>query len=145
MMLLSTDLINDWASKSKPDLLHFIPYTWKLTVLLKEFELLTQSNEYNWVDCSSQNQENGTYLLHHTLVLSWIHLKMLRFIPQHILRSAAICSIFPLTFLSTTFCPLHCRYDSGFRYFISSAVLDSTNWRHLGEKIQSMSESSLNT
>uniref|UniRef100_T1GBW8 Bridge-like lipid transfer protein family member 1 N-terminal domain-containing protein n=1 Tax=Megaselia scalaris TaxID=36166 RepID=T1GBW8_MEGSC len=28
-------------------------------VLLKEFELLTLSNEYNWIDCSSTNQENN--------------------------------------------------------------------------------------
>ncbi|XP_049857041.1 transmembrane protein KIAA1109 homolog isoform X4 [Schistocerca gregaria] len=53
------DLINDWASKARPDLLHFVPYTWKISVMLKEFELITLSNEYNWIDCSSQNQENA--------------------------------------------------------------------------------------
>ncbi|XP_046477858.1 bridge-like lipid transfer protein family member 1 isoform X1 [Neodiprion pinetum] len=53
------DMINDWASKARPDLLHFVPYTWKFSLLLKEFELLTISNEYNWIDCSSQNQENA--------------------------------------------------------------------------------------
>ncbi|XP_052121267.1 transmembrane protein KIAA1109 isoform X3 [Frankliniella occidentalis] len=53
------DMINDWASKARPDLLHFIPYTWKLSLLLKEFELITLCNEYNWIDCSSQNQENS--------------------------------------------------------------------------------------
>lgn len=52
-------MINDWASKSRPDILHFVPYTWKFSVLMKEFELITISNEYNWIDCSSQNQENG--------------------------------------------------------------------------------------
>uniref|UniRef100_A0A1B6DJ95 Bridge-like lipid transfer protein family member 1 C-terminal domain-containing protein n=2 Tax=Clastoptera arizonana TaxID=38151 RepID=A0A1B6DJ95_9HEMI len=52
------DMVNDWASKAKPDLLHFIPYTWKLTLLMKEFEFIMPCNEYNWVDCSSQNQEN---------------------------------------------------------------------------------------
>ncbi|XP_012263790.2 transmembrane protein KIAA1109 homolog isoform X5 [Athalia rosae] len=53
------DMINDWASKARPDLLHFVPYTWKFSLLLKEFELITISNEYNWIDCSSQNQENA--------------------------------------------------------------------------------------
>nr|CAD7425599.1 unnamed protein product [Timema monikensis] len=53
------DLINDWANKSCPDLLYFVPYTWKINLLLKEFELITLCNEYNWIDCSSQNQENS--------------------------------------------------------------------------------------
>jgi len=53
------DLVNDWASKSRPDLLHFIPYTWIITLIMKEFELITLCNEYNWIDCSSQNQENA--------------------------------------------------------------------------------------
>lgn len=52
-------MINDWASKSRPDILHFVPYTWKISLLMKEFELITISNEYNWIDCSSQNQENA--------------------------------------------------------------------------------------
>ncbi|XP_055681343.1 bridge-like lipid transfer protein family member 1 isoform X2 [Lutzomyia longipalpis] len=52
------DLIEDWASKSRPDILYFVPYTWKFSILLKEFELITLSNEYNWIDCSSTNQEN---------------------------------------------------------------------------------------
>lgn len=56
---LKLEMINDWASKSRPDILHFVPYTWKFSVLMKEFELITISNEYNWIDCSSQNQENG--------------------------------------------------------------------------------------
>jgi hypothetical protein len=51
--------VNDWASKSRPDLLHFVPYTWVITVIMKEFELITLCNEYNWIDCSSQNQENS--------------------------------------------------------------------------------------
>ncbi|XP_024891805.1 uncharacterized protein KIAA1109-like isoform X13 [Temnothorax curvispinosus] len=53
------DMINDWASKARPDILHFVPYTWKFSLLLKEFELITLCNEYNWIDCSSQNQENA--------------------------------------------------------------------------------------
>jgi len=52
-------MVNDWSSKARPDILHFVPYTWKILLILKDFELITLSNEYNWVDCSSQNQENG--------------------------------------------------------------------------------------
>ncbi|XP_051162533.1 transmembrane protein KIAA1109 homolog isoform X5 [Leptopilina boulardi] len=53
------DMINDWASKARPDILHFVPYTWKISLIMKEFEVITISNEYNWIDCSSQNQENA--------------------------------------------------------------------------------------
>ncbi|GFU08724.1 transmembrane protein KIAA1109 [Trichonephila clavipes] len=51
-------LMEDWASKSRPDILHFVPYTWHFNLILKEFELITVVNEYNWIDCSSQHQEN---------------------------------------------------------------------------------------
>ncbi|KAI5636032.1 hypothetical protein NE865_11233 [Phthorimaea operculella] len=53
------DLVNDWASKARPDILHFVPYTWKISLLLKECEVVTVSNQYNWIDCSSTNQENN--------------------------------------------------------------------------------------
>lgn len=53
------DLIEDWASKSRPDILTFVPYTCKFNVLLNEFEIVTICNEYNWIDCSSANQENN--------------------------------------------------------------------------------------
>lgn len=53
------DLINDWATKARPDILHFVPYTWKISLLLKECEVVTISNQYNWIDCSSTNQENN--------------------------------------------------------------------------------------
>ncbi|RVE46725.1 hypothetical protein evm_008645 [Chilo suppressalis] len=53
------DLINDWSSKARPDILHFVPYTWKISLLLKECEVVTVSNQYNWIDCSSTNQENN--------------------------------------------------------------------------------------
>ncbi|XP_053696625.1 bridge-like lipid transfer protein family member 1 [Sabethes cyaneus] len=52
------DLVEDWASKARPDILSFVPYTWKFGVILKEFEIITLSNEFNWIDCSSTNQEN---------------------------------------------------------------------------------------
>lgn len=52
------DMIDDWASKQRPDILAFVPYTVKFSILLKEFEIITTSNEFNWIDCSSANQEN---------------------------------------------------------------------------------------
>lgn len=52
-------LIEDWVSKAPPDIFTFIPYTVKFSVLMKEFEILTISNEYNWIDCSSTNHENN--------------------------------------------------------------------------------------
>ncbi|XP_031778304.1 transmembrane protein KIAA1109 isoform X8 [Nasonia vitripennis] len=53
------DMISDWSNKSRPDILYFVPYTWKFSLLLKEFEIITICNEFNWIDCSSQNQENA--------------------------------------------------------------------------------------
>ncbi|XP_039950493.1 transmembrane protein KIAA1109 isoform X2 [Bactrocera tryoni] len=53
------DLIEDWASKARPDILTFVPYTCKFNILLNEFEILMLCNEYNWIDCSSANQENN--------------------------------------------------------------------------------------
>ncbi|CAN8032239.1 unnamed protein product, partial [Ixodes persulcatus] len=50
-------LVEDWASKARPDLLRFVPYTWHLNLVLTEFELITLANEYNWVDCA--HQENA--------------------------------------------------------------------------------------
>lgn len=48
-----SDLIDDWAGKGRPDLLSFVPYTWKFSLVLKEFELIVLANEHNWIDCSS--------------------------------------------------------------------------------------------
>ena len=45
--------------RSPPDLLYFVPYTWKFHFSLKEFELLTLANEFNWIDTSSTHQENS--------------------------------------------------------------------------------------
>lgn len=46
------DLVEDWGSKARPDILSFVPYTWKFGILLKEFEILTLCNEFNWIDCN---------------------------------------------------------------------------------------------
>ncbi len=60
-LFVPTDLIEDWSSKSTPDIFHFYPYTWRFSFLLKEFELLTVVNEWNWIDCGSMSAENSTY------------------------------------------------------------------------------------
>ncbi|XP_055893241.1 bridge-like lipid transfer protein family member 1 isoform X2 [Biomphalaria glabrata] len=54
-----SDLVGDWSSKSAPDLYTFVPYTWTLNLTVKQFEILTLANENNWVDTSSQHQENA--------------------------------------------------------------------------------------
>ena len=58
------DLLDDWSTssckdKAFPDLLYFVPYTWKFNLDLKQFELVTLANEFNWIDTSSTNQENS--------------------------------------------------------------------------------------
>jgi len=55
----AADLIEDWSTKSRPDIYHFVPYTWNLDIVLKEFELMTLTNEWNWIDCFGQTPENG--------------------------------------------------------------------------------------
>lgn len=50
-------MVDDWSSRS-PDLISFVPYTWKSKFLLNDFELLTLANEFNCVDTAS-NPENA--------------------------------------------------------------------------------------
>lgn len=69
-------LVNDWSSKQPPDIIHFIPYTWRLGLTLKHCELITLSNEYNWVDCSSVGHER---LLENARVALCAHLFHLSF------------------------------------------------------------------
>ena len=51
-------MVDDWSSRSPPDLITFVPYTWKFKFLLNDFELLTLANEFNCVDKASNNPEN---------------------------------------------------------------------------------------
>ncbi|XP_052791422.1 bridge-like lipid transfer protein family member 1 isoform X3 [Mya arenaria] len=53
------DLIDDWSATSVPDVVHFVPYTYNVNILINQFELVTLCNEYNWIDTSSQNPENA--------------------------------------------------------------------------------------
>uniref|UniRef100_A0A8D3AFL2 KIAA1109 n=1 Tax=Scophthalmus maximus TaxID=52904 RepID=A0A8D3AFL2_SCOMX len=53
-----TDLIQDWASDSAPDIYSFVPYSWKFKILFHQFEMIWAANQHNWVDCSTKQQEN---------------------------------------------------------------------------------------
>ncbi|XP_030213365.1 bridge-like lipid transfer protein family member 1 isoform X7 [Gadus morhua] len=53
-----TDLIQDWASDSAPDIYSFVPYAWKFKVLFHQFEMIWAANQHNWIDCSTKHQEN---------------------------------------------------------------------------------------
>ncbi|XP_069049556.1 bridge-like lipid transfer protein family member 1 isoform X2 [Lepisosteus oculatus] len=53
-----TDLIQDWASDSAPDIYSFVPYSWKFKVMFYHFEMIWAANQHNWIDCSTKQQEN---------------------------------------------------------------------------------------
>ncbi|XP_058888337.1 bridge-like lipid transfer protein family member 1 isoform X4 [Acipenser ruthenus] len=53
-----TDLIQDWASDSVPDVYSFVPYSWKFKVMFHQFEMIWAANQHNWIDCSTKQQEN---------------------------------------------------------------------------------------
>ncbi|XP_028809537.1 bridge-like lipid transfer protein family member 1 isoform X2 [Denticeps clupeoides] len=53
-----TDLIQDWASDSEPDIYSFVPYAWKFKILFHQFEMIWAANQHNWIDCSTKQQEN---------------------------------------------------------------------------------------
>lgn len=54
-----SDLIQDWASDSAPDIYSFVPYSWKFKILFHQFEMIWAANQHNWIDCSTKQQENG--------------------------------------------------------------------------------------
>ncbi|XP_076156832.1 bridge-like lipid transfer protein family member 1 isoform X6 [Alosa pseudoharengus] len=53
-----SDLIQDWASDSEPDIYSFVPYSWTFKVLFHQFEMIWAANQHNWIDCSTKQQEN---------------------------------------------------------------------------------------
>ncbi|XP_063040632.1 bridge-like lipid transfer protein family member 1 isoform X4 [Engraulis encrasicolus] len=53
-----SDLIEDWASDSEPDIYSFVPYSWKFKILFHQFEMIWAANQHNWIDCSTKQQEN---------------------------------------------------------------------------------------
>ncbi|XP_076117611.1 bridge-like lipid transfer protein family member 1 isoform X3 [Mytilus galloprovincialis] len=53
------DLMEDWSSEERQDIFHFVPYTWTINLIIKEFELVLLTNEYNWIDTTSTQTENA--------------------------------------------------------------------------------------
>lgn len=43
-------------------MLKFVPYTCKINLILKEFELIVIANEYNWIDCTSKTKNENIEL-----------------------------------------------------------------------------------
>ena len=76
------DLVDDWSSRSPPDLLAFVPYTWKFQLILKEFELRTPANEYNWIDTASSNPENSFLAICGQLLSLEFSLPFTEFLPN---------------------------------------------------------------
>ena len=99
-------MIEDWSSKTCPDIFHFVPYTWSFNFLLKEFELLTIANEWNWIDCFGKTPENGRLIVIYPLVNNTCKLFLkretnARTFENYVLLSASIAfcgEIFDLSF-----------------------------------------------
>jgi hypothetical protein len=47
-----TDLINDWASDAKLDLVSYVPVTYEFDIRCHHLELIIPVNQYNYVDCN---------------------------------------------------------------------------------------------
>ncbi|KAF5303327.1 hypothetical protein FQA39_LY10066 [Lamprigera yunnana] len=88
------DLINDWSSKQRPDILHFVPYTWRFGLTLKHCELLTLVNQYNWIDCSSVGQRQRLENTQIALCAHFLHLSFdlpfEEFLPETIMLNFSI-------------------------------------------------------
>ena len=52
-------MIEDWTLNYKPDLLTFVPYEWSFNIILRDFEMVWLGNQHNWIECTSNKQENG--------------------------------------------------------------------------------------
>lgn len=52
-------MVEDWTVNYKPDLLTFVPYEWSFNIILRDFEMVWLGNQHNWIECTSNKQENG--------------------------------------------------------------------------------------
>ena len=75
-------MVEDWGSRSPPDIMSFIPYTWRFKFIFKEFELLTAANEFNWIDTSSNNPENAHLAICGKLLSLDFSLPYTEFLPE---------------------------------------------------------------
>ena len=57
--VVSAEMIEDWTMNYKPDLLTFVPYEWSFNIILRDFEMVWLGNQHNWIECTSNKQENG--------------------------------------------------------------------------------------
>jgi len=53
------EMVEDWTLNYKPDLLTFVPYEWSFNIILRDFEMVWLGNQHNWIECTSNKQENG--------------------------------------------------------------------------------------
>ena len=53
------EMVEDWTVNYKPDLLTFVPYEWSFNIILRDFEMVWLGNQHNWIECTSNKQENG--------------------------------------------------------------------------------------
>lgn len=59
MLFLFAEMVEDWTVNYKPDLLTFVPYEWSFNIILRDFEMVWLGNQHNWIECTSNKQENG--------------------------------------------------------------------------------------
>ncbi|CAL8082184.1 unnamed protein product [Calicophoron daubneyi] len=52
-------LIDDWSRGYHPDLLHFVPCTYKFKISARNLNFILLTNEYNWVSSSMENSFLG--------------------------------------------------------------------------------------
>lgn len=52
------DLINEWASREPNDFCHFVPYSYVFEFKFDDFGVNLTTNPHNWIDTSSQCEEN---------------------------------------------------------------------------------------
>lgn len=67
-IFLLTEMIEDWTVNYKPDLLTFVPYEWSFNIVLRDFEMVWLGNQHNWIECTSNRQDNG---MMHTIDFFW--------------------------------------------------------------------------
>ena len=55
-------MINEWSVSAHPDIASFVPYEWEFNFYFRDFELVFLANQFNWVDCTNDD-ENSKFLL----------------------------------------------------------------------------------
>ena len=58
LFFLSVDLTKDWSATEPLDIAKFLPYEWEFHLYIRDFELILLANEFNWVDCTNENENS---------------------------------------------------------------------------------------